>query len=204
MSFLTAYFYDKIMADTEQACLQQWRKELLQNVSGEVLEIGSGTGANLKFYPKQNIQLTLSEPDKNMRKQLTSKVASFELNCISDGSAEDIPSKDGTFDYVVASLVCCSVKNLDAALIEIQRVLKTGGSLIFMEHVAAATGTKRRWWQNFFNPVWKKLAGNCHLNRETEAAILAAGFEMKAITRESMRKAMPLVRPTIRGHAIKI
>ena len=194
------------MADTEQACLQHWRKELLKDIQGDVLEIGSGTGANLDFYAKEEIQLTVSEPDKNMRKQLASKVASFELDSIivSDGSAEDIPSKDETFDYVVASLVCCSVKNLDAALLEIQRVLKTGGSLIFMEHVAATEGTKRRRWQNFFNPLWRKLAGNCHLNRETEKAILAAGFEIKVITRESMRKTMPLVRPTIRGQAIKV
>ncbi len=205
MSFLTAYFYDKIMADTEEACLKDWRKALLKEVSGSVLEIGAGTGANLSFYPETNIQLILSEPDKNMRKQLATKVDSFELDyvSVSDGSAEDIPSKDGTFDVVVASLVCCSVKNLEAALIEIKRVLKTGGVLIFMEHVAAKSGSRRRRWQNIINPIWRKLAGNCHLNRETEQAMLSAGFEFKEIKRQSMRKAMPLVRPTIRGVALK-
>ncbi len=205
MSFVTAYFYDKIMADTEEACLKAWRKELLEEVLGDVLEVGAGTGANLSFYPENINKLIMSEPDSNMRKQLAIKVANYGLDCssVSDGSAEEIPFKDGTFDFVVASLVCCSVKNLDEALIEIHRVLKPNGGLIFMEHVAAKSGSKRRRWQNFLNPLWRKLAGNCHLNRETEQAILSAGFEFKTIKRESMRKAMPIVRPTIRGLAIK-
>ncbi len=205
MSFLSAFFYDRIMADTEAACLQQWRISLLKDIHGQVLEIGAGTGANVEFYPKTNIQLTLSEPDKNMRKQLTTKILNNELHyiAVSDSPAEDIQSEDETFDFVVASLVCCSVKNLEAALSEIKRVLKIGGCLIFMEHVAANKGSSRRRWQNWLNPFWRKLAGNCHLNRETEQAILDAGFKLQSIKRESMRKAMPLVRPTIRGVAIK-
>jgi len=205
MTFIGSYFYDKIMAATESACLREWRKALLSNLSGEVLEIGAGTGANLEFYPQNNIRLTVSEPDNNMRQKLTTKMALFGLHSVvvTESSAEDLPYEDETFDFVVASLVCCSVKNLDATLAEINRVLKTAGGLVFLEHVAAKSGTSRRRWQRLLNPVWKKIAGNCHLNRETETAIESAGFKFQSIQKESMRKAMPLVRPTIRGVAIK-
>jgi hypothetical protein len=72
-----------------------------------------------------------------------------------------------------------------------------------LEHVAAADGSSRRRWQNIINPVWKTFMGNCHLNRETEQALVTAGFEVIQIERESMRNAPPVVRPTIRGIAKK-
>ena len=102
-----------------------------------------------------------------------------------------------TIDY------SCSVNDLHACLQEIKRVLRPGGGLVFMEHVAAPGGTSRRRWQDRLTPLWKKLMGNCHLNRETEKAMVAAGFQIVQIERESMRKAPPIVRPMIRGIARK-
>jgi ubiquinone/menaquinone biosynthesis C-methylase UbiE len=204
MSFLIAFFYDKCMATAEDACLREWRRELLQQVSGDVLEVGAGTGANIEFYPESVIRLTLSEPDRHMRKQLENRVAGSTKNIlVSAGSAENIDAQDESFDFVVASLVCCSVSDQGAALLEIRRVLKPEGCLVFLEHVAAENGTRRRLWQNRVTPLWRKLAGNCHLNRETEAALLSAGFNIRDIKRESMRKAVSLVKPTIRGIAVK-
>ena len=205
MSFLTAFFYDRFMAKTEEACLKEWRHELLKQVNGEVLEVGAGTGANIKFYSANVTKLVLSEPDKHMRKLLTEQVGNHHLKNVSvtSGTAEKIEADDETFDYIVASLVCCSVKNLKASLGEIRRVLRPGGCFVFLEHVAAANGTTRRRWQNRINPIWKIFMGNCHLNRETEQAIVTEGFEIIQIERESMRKAPPIVRPTIRGIAKK-
>jgi ubiquinone/menaquinone biosynthesis C-methylase UbiE len=205
MSFLTAFFYDRVMAKAEEACLKDWRKELITRVSGEVLEIGAGTGASLEFYPNRVTRLVLTEPDKHMRKRLQVNVSNRDLAevYVSGGTAEQIQADDGSFDFVVTSLVCCSLASLEAGLLEIKRVLRPGGSLVFLEHVAAANGTSRRRWQNRINPFWRTFMGNCHLNRETEQAILTAGFRMKEIQRESMRKAIPVVRPTIRGIAIK-
>jgi len=204
MSFIGALFYDKLLASTEESCLKEWRRDLLKNISGDVLEIGAGTGSNLDFYPDADLTLVLSEPDKHMRRQMEKKIAASEHDAsVAAGTAENIAAENESYDFVVTSLVCCSVINLDTALLEIRRVLRPGGRLIFMEHVAATEGTKRRQWQNLINPFWRKLAGNCHLNRETEFAILAAGFEIQEIKRESMRNAIPLVRPTIRGIAIK-
>lgn len=205
MSYLTAFFYDKFMARTEEACLKDWRHGLLRQVNGEVLEVGAGTGVNIKFYPDNVTRLVLSEPDKHMRKYLKKQVGNYRLSnaTVTGGTAEQIESDDETFDYVVATLVCCSVTNLKASLREIRRVLRPGGGLVFLEHVAAADGTSRRRWQNLINPVWKTFMGNCHLNRETEQAIVTEGFEIIQIERESMRKAPPIVRPTIRGIAKK-
>ncbi len=205
MSFLTAYFYDRVMSKTEDACLKEWRLELLKQVSGEVLEIGAGTGANIRLYSDKVNRLVLSEPDKHMRKRIKVQLDNHQLGHVSltGGTAEKIEADDETFDYVVSSLVCCSVTNLKASLNEIKRVLKPGGGYVFMEHVAAANGTTRRRWQNIINPVWKTFMGNCHLNRETEQALVTEGFDIVQIERESMRKAPPIVRPTIRGIAKK-
>ena len=205
MSFLIASFYDSLMAKTEQACLTQWRQDLLAQVSGEVLEIGAGTGANIRLYPGTVSRLVLTEPDRHMRRALQKKLLSEQAKNVSviDASAEQIGADDESFDYVVSSLVCCSVSNLEASLGEVWRVLRPGGSLVFLEHVAAAPGSSRRRWQNAINPLWKTFMGNCHLNRETERAIISRGFEIIQIERESMRKAPSIVRPTIRGIATK-
>jgi len=205
MSFLTAYFYDRVMAKTEEACLKEWRYDLLQQVSGEVLEVGAGTGANIKLYSADVTQLVVTEPDEHMRKFLKEKIGNQQLENVSvtSGAADQIEAADESFDYVVSSLVCCSVMDLEACLREIRRVLRPGGGFVFLEHVAAADGSSRRRWQNIINPLWKTFMGNCHLNRETESAIVSEGFDIVQIDRESMRKAPSIVRPTIRGIARK-
>jgi len=193
------------MAKTEEACLREWRHGLLKQVRGEVLEVGAGTGANIKFYSDNITKLVLTEHDKHMRKLLKEKVDNFRPENVSviSGTVEQIEADNESFDYVVSSLVFCSVKDLKACLSEIRRVLRPGGCLVFLEHVAAANGTSRRRWQNIITPVWKTFMGNCHLNRETEKAIVTVGFDIIQIERESMRKAPAIVRPTIRGIAKK-
>ena len=204
MSFLSALFYDKLMKSTEEACLIDWRRELLKDVDGRVLEIGAGTGASLGLYPKKpSLEIFLSEPDANMRGQLEEKVRKQKWSNVAvlSSPGEAIESEDDFFDVVFVSLVCCSVTDVQASLKEIKRVLKPSGSFVFLEHVAAEPGSSRRKWQNRLNMFWRKIAGNCHLNRETEQQIRDAGFTIQGIKHESMRKAMSLVRPTIRGVA---
>jgi ubiquinone/menaquinone biosynthesis C-methylase UbiE len=110
---------------------------------------------------------------------------------------------DGAVDAVVGTLVLCSVPHLDQALSEIYRALKPGGRFVFLEHVAAEDRPRRLKWQHRVEPVWNRLAGNCPLTRRTAAAIVGADFVVATMKRESMRKAWPLVRPTIRGVAVK-
>ena len=223
MSFLMALFYDRVMTGVEEACLREWRAELLGQVDGHVLEIGAGTGATIDCYPAEVTRLVLSEPDPHMRKRLERQVVQrgrddidviagsaeritpgrLQKSIFNASGTERIEAADESFDFAVSTLVCCSVGDLHASLCEIRRILKPGGRLVFLEHVAAAPGTSRRRWQNWLTPIWRRLMGNCHLNRETERAIVDCGFEISRIARESMRKAPPFARPTIRGIAIK-
>ncbi len=177
--------------------------DLLENAAGRVLEIGAGTGANIECYTPAVSELVLTEPDVHMRGRLRKKVSrcKAEKTMVTEGSVELINQDDASFDCVVGTLVLCSVRDLEGGLKEIKRVLKPGGRLLFMEHVAAPRGSRRRRWQNWINPVWRRVNSNCHLNRETEQAVVAAGFSIHWVRRESMRKAMPIVRPTIRGIA---
>src|SRR5688500_4121133 len=198
MSWLMAAVYDRFMKVSEEACLGRWRADLLRDLSGEVLEVGAGTGSTLGLYPKAVTRLVMAEPDPHMRRKLLEKRGTIE---VSDAPAEKLPFDQASFDAVVCSLVLCSVRDQAAALAEIARVLRPGGRLLFLEPVAADGKPERLKWQGRIEPVWKHLMGNCHLPRRTEAAIAAAGLDIETIQRESIRKALPIVRPSIRGVA---
>ncbi|MEX2170813.1 MAG: class I SAM-dependent methyltransferase [Pirellulales bacterium] len=205
MSWLMAAVYDRFTRGSNEACLDQWRAELLRTLSGAVLEVGAGTGVTLPHYPKSVTRLVLCEPDPHMRRKLQTKraAAGWQHVEISDASLDALPAAPASLDAVVCSLVLCSVPDQQTALKEIERVLKPGGKLVFLEHVAADGKPNRLKWQRRIEPVWKHLMGNCHLTRRTEAAITAAGFSIERIERESIRKALPIVRPSIRGVARK-
>ena len=205
MGRFTAAIYDRLMRRTEAACLGQWRADLLRGLAGNVLEVGAGTGANLPHYPRSVSRLVLSEPDPHMTRELRRKAAvrDWERAEILDASLEALPFPAAEFDTVVGTLVLCSVPRLEHALGEIHRVLTPGGRFVFLEHVAAEHRPRRLLWQSRVEPIWKRVAGNCHLTRRTAEAILAAGFVIEDLRREGMRKAWPLVRPTIRGAALK-
>lgn len=205
MAWIVAAVYDRVMRTAEVACLMQWREQLLQDVTGVVLEVGAGTGATLPLYPSTITRLVLAEPDPHMMHRLERKsgirgAAHIEL---SEASLDALPMPDASFDAVVSSLVLCSVRDARGALNEIFRVLKPGGRLLFLEHVAADSHSARFAWQRRIEPLWKRVAGNCHLTRDTEGAIRTAGFHIERIERESMRRAIPFLRPCIRGAARK-
>lgn len=206
MGRMMAALYDRMMQGTEEACLGEWRTGLVGELRGEVLEVGAGTGLNLPLYPASVTRLVMSEPDPHMRLKLARKAASAPGPRVevTDASLEELPVPADSFDVVVATLVLCSVPDLDQALAEIYRVLRPGGKFVFLEHVAAEDRPRRLKWQHRVEPFWKWFAGNCHLTRSTEAAIASAGFEIDEIDRESMRRSMPLVEATIRGVAIKV
>ncbi len=197
--------YDSFMESSERACRDAWRGELLSGLEGEVLEIGAGTGINLHYYPRTLSRLVVSEPDAHMRQKLVAKLASeAPANAeVSSAGVDALPFADASFDVVVSTLVLCSVPDLGDALTEIKRVLKPSGKLVFLEHVAADDRPGRLRWQLRVEPVWKRIAGNCHLARRTGLAIRQAGFEIEIEVKESMRKSLPIVRASIRGVARK-
>ncbi len=206
MTRFVAAVYDRFMRATERACLSQWRHDLLSDVSGRVLEVGAGTGSNLAHYPATVASLTLCEPDPFMRRRLEEAVESqrnLPANSLTvcDASLDRLPFEDRSFDAVVCTLVLCSVADPARAASELRRVLAPNAKLYFIEHVAASDNSSRLRWQRRVEPVWKQVSGNCHVTRDTEATLRASGLVIESIARESVRKALPWVRPSIRGVA---
>ncbi|PLY03229.1 MAG: methyltransferase type 11 [Desulfuromonas sp.] len=204
LSWSTARLYDTVMQHTEKVCLGPWRRELLADLSGSVLEIGAGTGANLDYYPETITEYVLAEPDHHMRQRLAKKLASRGLTSrLYDNVAENLPFADNAFDNAVATLVLCSVSSPGRSLEELYRVLRPGGSLILIEHVVDPNRSGVYRWQRRIEPFWRCCAGNCHLTRDTFSTLNDAGFDCRQLQRDSMHGAVSLVAPVIRGIAKK-
>jgi ubiquinone/menaquinone biosynthesis C-methylase UbiE len=208
MGLLFSFAYDAIMRRSEVACLADHRRELLAGATGDVLEIGAGTGANLTHYPGGLGRLVLSEPEGHMRARLARALALHPPSRsarveIASASADRLPYDDASFDAVVSTLVLCTVPDLPRALAELSRVLRPGGALLFLEHVAAEDDPATLRWQRLAEPLWRALAGGCHVSRRTGQAIRDAGFVVEREDRSRMRKAVRWVEPLIRGVARK-
>ena len=138
--------YDRIMAGTEKAGLSERRERLLAPVSGRVLEIGGGTGANLPFYGAGVQELVITEPEEPMARRLERKLPDYSRPVrVVRAPAEQLPFEDESFDFVVATLVLCTVDDPARALGEARRVLKPGGRLLFLEHVRSDDAKLARW-----------------------------------------------------------
>ena len=200
-----AKYYDATMRGMEEACLADWRADLLSQAEGDVLEIGSGTGVNLTYFPETISHLVLTEPDRHMRTQLSENARKryrgrFRVEAF---KAERIGLPDESFDTIVSTLVLCSVDSQLATLAEIRRLLRPGGAFLFIEHVLATGDSKLMRWQRFWNRLWVLMCGNCHLTRDTEQAILEAGLEFGSIDRTRSSGGPGIVSPSIRGIAWK-
>jgi ubiquinone/menaquinone biosynthesis C-methylase UbiE len=196
-----AAMYDRVMAGTEKAALRGHRESLLGAVSGRVLEIGGGTGANLPFYGSAVQELVITEPEEPMARRLEAKLAGFSLPArVVRAPAEDLPFEDASFDFVVSTLVLCTVDDQTRALAQIHRLLKPGGRLIFLEHVLSDQPGLAR-WQNRLEGVQTRIGHGCHPNRDTLQGIRDAGFAVPEVEHTTLPKAPPIVRPLILGTA---
>jgi ubiquinone/menaquinone biosynthesis C-methylase UbiE len=195
--------YDRGFKAAEEAGLRDMRHELLAGARGRVLEIGAGTGLNLEHYPGAIEGLTLTEPDPHMTKRLRERLAALGKTAqvsVIEAPAESLPFPDDSFDTVVVTLVLCTVPDPAAALEEVARVLKPDGQFLFLEHVRSHNPALAKWQDRFETP-WRFLGDGCHCNRDTAAAIGAAGFQLGEVEHAALPKAPPIVRPVIRGHA---
>ena len=187
---LYAATYDRMVRGLERARLGTERRALFGPLEGRILDVGAGTGANLPFYPA-NSRVTAAEPDPAMRRRLVAKRDRTRADVeIIDAVAEHLPFEDRVFDAVVFTLVLCTVTDPDKALAEAFRVLKPGGVIGIIEHVAG-DGLMLR-WQNVIDPLWSRTQAGCHVNRQTSAAVTRAGF---LIGRSREFRAMPVVVP---------
>jgi ubiquinone/menaquinone biosynthesis C-methylase UbiE len=198
---LFAAGYDSFMARPEKAVLGGHREALLRQVSGRVIEIGGGTGANLPFYGPGVNELVITEPEEPMARRLERKLSGYSLPArVVRARAERLPLEDESFDFAISTLVLCTVEDPEAALHEIHRLLTPSGKLLFLEHVRADSARLAR-WQDRLHDVQFRIGHGCHCNRRTLESIQGAGFSVGELERSQLRKAPPIVRPLIVGVA---
>lgn len=173
-----ARFFAKLCAAAETAGQSRNRDELLAGLAGDVIEVGAGTGLNFKHYPPQVERVLAVEPEAYLRAKALEAAPGAPVPVeVVPGDADALPAGDGDFDAGVFSLVLCSVPSQEHALAEMHRVIKPGGELRFYEHVLSDEERVRK-LQRAIEPVWKRAGGNCHLTRDTAAAIERAGFQL--------------------------
>jgi ubiquinone/menaquinone biosynthesis C-methylase UbiE len=177
------------------------RRRLLTDLAGRVLEVGAGNGLNFPHYPATVTKVLAIEPEPYLRRLALAAASQAPVPIrVTDGTAEALPAPDATFDAVVASLVLCTVADPDQALAEVRRVLRPGGRLRFYEHVRAEDPRLARWQDRLQRP-WGWLVGGCHPNRDTVAAITAAGLQVVRLDRFDLKAMPPLARPHVLGVA---
>ena len=197
---LFALTYDRQMAKVEKATLRALRESLLAAASGDVLEIGGGTGANLPFYRPGAGSLAITEPDTAMLRRLQRRAREqAPLAKILRAPAEDLPFEDGTFDTVVSTMVLCGVSDQPRALRQLRRVLRPGGQLLFIEHVRSDNAKLAR-RQDRMNPV-NRLMACCDCNRPTLTSIQEAGFTITQVEHLTWQKVPSFASPLIVGSA---
>jgi ubiquinone/menaquinone biosynthesis C-methylase UbiE len=163
------WLYDLQCAVAERYGLRRWREWVVAGSRGLSLDLGCGTGRNLPLFRGRVVGVDPS------RESLARARRRAPGALLVRASAEALPFRDGAFDTVVSGLVLCSVPHPDRALAEARRVLKDDGELRLLEHVRSETPWKAR-LQDRVTPLWVRVTGGCHPNRDTEAAVARAGF----------------------------
>ena len=177
------------------------RKELVRRSRGRVLELGAGTGLNLRHYPETVSEVLLTEPDQAMAAKLRKRASGSPLDTsVVEAPAERLPFDNASVDTVVATLVLCTVKDPEQVLAEVARVLRPDGAFLFAEHVRSAS-TRAARWQDRLNRPWSCYACGCQCNRDTVAAIRVASFALGELRHDRLRWISPLVRPLVIGSA---
>lgn len=175
-------FYDLVMMPADLLGLRRHRRAVVSQATGLTLEIGAGTGLNLRHHqgPESLVALDSSLEmlgilrERSGRRRANTRAVA--------GLGERLPFADGTFDSTVITLSLCTIADPSAALREVRRVLKPTGRLHFMEHVAHRRRAVQR-LQLRLTPWWRRVAGGCHLNRKTSTAIEGADFEVISLAR---------------------
>lgn len=193
------------MSAREPESIRKLRRENLFGLTGRVLEVGAGTGTNFAFYPSTVTEVVAIEPELRLTElaRRAAETAPIPVTVTTD-TVERFASGE-PFDAVVCSLVLCSVADPDAVLRQLFSMLRPGGQLRYLEHVAS-TGVRSRVQRLADATVWPRLLGNCHTHRDTEQSIVDAGFELEQPRREwVLPKWVPMpVSETAIGRAVKV
>lgn len=174
----------------------EYRRELLAGLTGRVLDVGAGDGANFPHFPDSVTEVVAVEPEPYLRERARENAAEAPVPVeVVDAMAHRLPLPDASVDAVVTALVLCSVPDQAQALAELRRVLRPGGELRVFEHVVADQGALRTVQRLVDRTgLWRRALGGCHTSRDTGAAIEAAGFTVERMRRVTV-KPCPLAVP---------
>ncbi|WP_372780795.1 class I SAM-dependent methyltransferase [Litorivivens sp.] len=178
------------------------RSSLLGAAEGRVLEVGMGSGLNLRYYNPDKVDFVWGlEPSEGMRKKARKNLARSPVQVEWLGlPGEEIPLDNHSADTVVLTFTLCTIPDWEAALKQMHRVLKPGGRLLFCEHGAAPDESVAR-WQDRINPVWKKVAGGCHLNRRIPELLAQGGFTIGDLQMDYLPKTPRIAGFRYKGYA---
>lgn len=183
------------------------RRDLLADLTGEVCEVGAGSGSNFAYYPRSVVRVVAIEPDPRLRFAAAAEAQRVRRHqplphiVVIAGTAASVPVAGASFDAVVSCLVLCSVQDQHQALTEMRRVLRPGGHLALYEHVRSTIPLVAR-IQDTVAPGWAKVAGGCHPNRATIQAVADAGFALVTQREQAFPAALPGL-PHITCHAVR-
>ena len=178
------------------------REKIVPQAEGQILEIGMGSGINIPYYDTNKVEKVWGlEPSIGMRKKAQKRVnaAPFELEWL-DLPGEEIPLDSNSVDTIVLTYTLCTIPDWRAAVDQMRRVLKPGGKLLFSEHGKAPDAAVQA-WQNRVNPLWMKLAGGCHLNRDIPELLKEGGFSIKELDTLYVPKTPKIAAFTFWGYA---
>ena len=179
-----ARVYAKVAEIAERRGGAEHRRKLLAGLSGRVIEVGAGSGANFPYYPDTVSEVVAVEPEPYLREraQRAATDACAPIH-VREGAAGELPGEARSFDAGVAALVLCTVPDQSAALAELFRVIRPAGELRFYEHVVAHPKWEARFQRLADATIWPRCAGGCHLARDTTTAIERAGFQIETCER---------------------
>jgi SAM-dependent methyltransferase len=194
-----AFLYDPFLWAGERAGVRTLRRNVLSKARGCTVEVGSGTGLNLRYYPEDLDELVLAEPDPSMRVRLEKRLRRTGRRArVVDAPAERLPFSDGSVDTVVSTFLLCTVAEPELALREMLRVLRADGQLLFIEHVRAASPRLARWQDRLAHP-WSRFARGCRCNQSTAELFDTCGLSLSDVHAGAWRAMPPIVRPLIAG-----
>jgi ubiquinone/menaquinone biosynthesis C-methylase UbiE len=158
--------------------LRPYRERVAGAAEGRVLDVGVGSGLNLPFYARQAREVFGLDPSPQLLERARRNMPRTDVPVrLLEGSAERIPLADRSMDTIVMTWTGCSIPEIGTALVEMRRVLKVGGRLLFVEHGRAPEPGVAR-WQDRLDPLWLKFSGGCHLNRKIDDLLAEAGFRI--------------------------
>ncbi len=179
-----ARVYERVAQTAERRGAAEHRRRMLEGLTGRVIEVGAGSGANFAQYPATVSEVVAVEPERYLRERAQEAAATADVAIsVLEGVAGSLPGEDASFDAGVAALVLCTVPDQEQALAELFRVIRPGGELRFYEHVVADTPGQARFQRFADATFWPHVAGGCHMSRDTRAGIERAGFQIESCER---------------------